>query len=102
MKDIDLRILAAAMAQPQNQQQWNPVLGFLIPLYGQLVVSEGVATSEASAAASAADAWQQALAAFRQIGFQFIPPLGCKVIDNESANELALNRGLDEAGRDAR
>ena len=100
MEILDSRTLAAAVAQPQPQ--WSPVLGFLLPLYLRLVVCEGVATSEEAAESSAADAWQQALAAFRQIGFDYVPILACKQIDNESANARALDRALDAAGKELR
>ena len=36
-----------------------------------------------------------AMAAFRQIGFEYVHPFGCKPMDNESANERALNAAVD-------
>jgi hypothetical protein len=105
--EIDRRILAAVASAQQPTQQWNPVLGFLLPLYGQLLTADvrqrgGIHPDGAAMAYAANLAWLQALAAFREIGFECVHPLGCKMIDNESANERALNAGLDEAGKDAR
>lgn len=94
--ELDKRILAAAMQPPQPQ--WNPVLGFLLPLYSRLVAAGGVCTPDAEVAA----AWDTALAAFRVLGFEYVPILGCRKIDNQSANERALDAALDDAAKEAR
>lgn len=106
MAILDPRLIAAAAAQPQNM--WNPVLGFLLPLYGQLVAAAvrsdglcGVTDSEGHDIVARC-AWQQALAAFAVLGFEYVPDFGCKRIDNESANERALNAAITEAAQEAR
>jgi hypothetical protein len=104
--DLDRRILQAAL-QPQPQQQWNPVIGFLMPLYRELLVAQlaGPRLVDGSPHAirhRVRAAWDHATAAFRVLGFEYLPILGCKPIANESANERALNAAMDDAAKEAR
>jgi len=86
MKLAPLIAQAALNAQAQ-QPVWNPVLGFLLPLYAQLLVAEvqsdGRSTNAADAQERSNRCWHLANLAFSQLGFEHVPPLGCKRIERK-------------------
>jgi len=95
---IDPRILAAAAAA---QPQWNPVVGFLVPVYAGLLqaatMDGGLPEGKAEARDRAQRAWEAAIEAFARLGFTFVPPLGCRPADNYGAALRDLDEAVDAA-----